>query len=246
VSVSDKPVRADRLLAGLGYGTRRDVASFIYGGDLRVGDRTIDDPATRLSGSEARAATLRGEALDPLPPLSILLHKPAGYVCSRDDTGSLVYALLPSRFARRNPILSCAGRLDALSTGMVLLTDDGHLLHRIISPRTHPAKYYRVEVEEPFRPDTGQIFGSGTLMLEGEKKPLRPVSMTLHDARTADLVLREGRYHQIRRMVAAVGNCVVSLHRHRIGGLELGDLAPGAYRILDERDVAALFADVVR
>ncbi|HRC26209.1 MAG TPA: pseudouridine synthase [Alphaproteobacteria bacterium] len=246
MTVSDKPVRADRLLAGLGYGTRRDAASFIYGGELRVGDRTIDDPATRLSKAEALAAMLSGEALDPLAPLTILLHKPAGYVCSRDDAGSLVYDLLPPRFARRTPVLSCAGRLDALSTGMVILTDDGQLVHKIISPRTHPPKYYRVVAQDPFRSDTAHVFESGTLMLDGEKKPLRPVSMSLRDERTADLVLREGRYHQIRRMVAAVGNCVESLHRYRIGGLELGDLASGAYRILDERDVAALFADVVR
>lgn len=243
---SEKPLRADRLLAGLGYGSRREVASFIHAGDLCVDGRTIEDPAEKLSPDQARRATLAGSPLDPLPPLTIMLHKPAGYVCSRNDAGALVYDLLPARFSCRTPPLSCAGRLDSDSTGLVLMTDDGQLLHRIIAPKSHPPKYYTVVLEDPLRADAARIFASGTLMLEGEKKPLKPVILRAIDSHTIELTLYEGRYHQIRRMVGAIGNCVASLHRSRIGRLDLGDLAPGTYRALDERDVAALFTDVIR
>lgn len=241
----EKNIRADRILAGLGYGSRRDVAGRIYAGDLCVDGRIIDDPATKLSPAQMRVATLAGEALDPLSPLTILLHKPAGYVCSREDSGQIVYDLLPERFSRRVPGLSCAGRLDRDSTGMVLMTDDGQLLHRLIAPKSHPPKYYRASLEDPLRADAAEIFASGTLMLDGEKKPLKPVALRALDSHTAELILHEGRYHQIRRMFAAIGNCVCALHRFRIGRLELGDLSPGTYRRLDDRDVAALFADVL-
>lgn len=239
-------LRADRLLAGLGYGSRKDVGILIHNEEFLVDGVAIRDPARKLTMQEARRATLCGEPLDPLPSLTILLHKPQGYICSRDDSGMLVYDLLPPRFARRSPSLSCAGRLDADSTGLVLLTDDGQLAHRITSPRTHLPKRYRATLEDPLRPETAETFAAGTLMLDGEKNPLKPVELTVIDPHTADLVLREGRYHQIRRMFAAVGNHVTALHRYRIGGLEAGDLAPGAWRALDERDIAALLTDVIR
>lgn len=241
----EKPLRADRLLAGLGYGSRREVAGLIDTGALCVDGQPVEDPSAKLSPDQARRATLSGEALDPLAPLTIMLHKPAGFVCSREDSGQIVYDLLPDRFSRRVPGLSCAGRLDRDSTGIVLMTDDGQLLHRLIAPKSHPPKYYRATLEDPLRPDTAEIFAAGTLMLDGEKKPLKPVALKALDSHTAQLILHEGRYHQIRRMFAAIGNCVSTLHRFRIGGLDLDPLSPGTYRILNERDVAALFADVL-
>lgn len=135
------------------------------------------------------------------------------------------------------------GRLDKETSGLLLLTDDGALLHRIIAPKANVAKRYRVTLDRPLKGDETAIFASGTLMLEGEEKPLLPVDFVAEGETGAVVTLHEGRYHQVRRMFAAIGNHVTALHRDRVGGLDLpADLAPGAVRVLDEADIAALFA----
>lgn len=122
------------------------------------------------------------------------------------------------------------------------MTDDGGLLHRVISPRAHVAKRYRVDLDRPLRGDEAAVFAAGDLMLDGEDKPLSPAVMTTLSPTSALLTITEGRYHQVRRMFAAMGNHVTALHRDRIGGLDLpGDLEPGAWRLLSEADVAAIF-----
>jgi 16S rRNA pseudouridine516 synthase len=169
-----------------------------------------------------------------------MLHKPEGYTCSTADPGRVIYELLPPRFGLRKPIISPVGRLDRETSGLLLLTDDGDILHRIISPRSAIAKTYRASLDRPLRGDEAAVFASGTLMLRSEAKPLLPASLTVIDDHTALVTVTEGRYHQIRRMFAAVGNHVTALHRVQIGSLDLGDLAPGEWRILDPEAVAAL------
>ena len=121
----------------------------------------------------------------------------------------------------------------------MLMTDDGALLHRIISPRSHVSKRYQVTLDRPLRGDEAAVFSSGTLMLEGEDKPLLPVQMDVMSPTSAIVTLTEGRYHQVRRMFAAVGNHVVGLHRDRVGGLDLpDDLAAGQFRLLQAADLA--------
>ncbi len=227
-----------RLLANLGYGTRKEVALMFREG--RITDAAGD---VLYADDQVPHDTIRidDEPLDPAPGLTLMLHKPVGYTCSTKDVGRLVYDLLPPRFRLRSPALSTIGRLDRDTSGMLLFTDDGALLHRIISPRAKLDKVYQATLAADLRGDEAGIFASGSLMLEGETTPLAPATLQPLGARQAALTLTEGRYHQVRRMFAAVGNHVESLHRSRIGGLTLGTLASGHWRALDENDLATLF-----
>jgi 16S rRNA pseudouridine516 synthase len=155
----------------------------------------------------------------------------------------LVYDLLPGRWRARDPAISTVGRLDKDTSGLLLLTDDGDLLHRIISPRRHVAKRYLATLARPLEGHEAGRFASGELMLEGEDKPLAPAVLEPLSEVTARLIVTEGRYHQVRRMFAAVGNHVEALHRDRIGGLELpADLEPGSFRLMTPEQIEAVFA----
>jgi len=228
-----------KLLANLGYGSRKDVAHM-----FRTG-RITDAAGEVLYADDAVAhgdIRVDGEPLDPAAGLLLMLHKPVGYTCSTRDPGRVVYDLLPPRFRLRKPLLSPVGRLDRDTSGLLLLTDDGALLHRIVSPKTHLPKVYEATLARELRGDEASLFASGTLLLEAEATPLAPAKLEMCDPRHARLTLTEGRYHQVRRMFAAVGNHVEALHRPQVGGLDLGDLAPGAWRVLDDADRARLFA----
>ena len=124
---------------------------------------------------------------------------------------------------------------------MKFSTSSGALLHRIVSPKSKLSKTYEATLAHDLRGDEAAVFASGTLLLEAETTPLAPAILEVADPRHVRLVLTEGRYHQVRRMFAAVGNHVEALHRSRVGGLTLGDLAPGQWRALDESDLRALF-----
>ena len=236
--MSAAPVKLVKLLANLGYGSRRDVARMFREG------RVTDAAGEVLYADDKRAhgeIRVDGEPLDPAPGLVLMLHKPVGYTCSTRDPGRIVYDLLPPRFRLRNPLLSTVGRLDRDTSGLLLMTDDGALLHRIVSPKAKLAKTYEATLAEDLRGDEAALFASGTLMLESEDTPLAPAELEPLGPRSARLVLHEGRYHQVRRMFAAAGNHVTALHRPRIGGLTLGDLPPAAWRPLDDRDLGILF-----
>ena len=201
-------------------------------GDVLYADDAVGHDAVRVDG----------EPLDPPPGLLLMLHKPVGVTCSTKDRGRIVYDLLPPRFRSRDPQLSPVGRLDRDTSGLLLMTDDGQLLHRITSPKSGLDKAYLVTLAEDLRGDEAATFVSGTLLLESEKTPLLPAGLEPLGPREARLVLHEGRYHQARRMFAAVGNHVVALHRERVGGLTLGTLEPGRWRPLDEADRERLFS----
>ena len=183
----------------------------------------------------------KAEPLDPPAGLLIMLHKPLGYTCSTKDHGELIYELLPPRFRLRSPIVSSVGRLDRDTSGLLLMTDDGVLLHRISSPKHKLAKVYEVTLARELHGDEGKLFASGKMMLESEKEPLAPAELEVIDARHARVTVTEGRYHQVRRMFAAVGNHVETLHRPQVGGLVLGDLMVAEWKILNEQDRNALF-----
>jgi 16S rRNA pseudouridine516 synthase len=244
MSSSVPTLRLDRLLANMGYGSRKEVQALIGAGRVVLDGTVEDDPGQRLyvKPDLAHRMTVSGEALDPPPGMALMLHKPVGVTCSHKEVGPVVYSLLPERWRRRDPTISSVGRLDKETSGLLLLTDDGALLHRIISPKSHVAKRYRATLDRPLRGDEAERLAAGTLMLEGEEKPLLPVEMETLSSTEAQVVLHEGRYHQVRRMFAALGNHVTALHRDRIGGLDLpADLAPGAYRRLGEGEIAAIF-----
>ncbi len=238
--------RLDRLLANLGYGSRREVHIMIAQGAVTLDGERLRDMGQKIAVAPdlAERMTVQGRPLDPPAPLTLILHKPLGVVCSHKEAGRSLYELLPARWRARDPGLSSIGRLDADTTGLLLVTDDGDLLHKVISPRNHIAKRYHVTLDRPLRGDESALFASGTLMLESETKPLAPARLEPLGQTSAYLTITEGRYHQVRRMFAAAGNHVTALHRDRVGGLDLpGDLAPGAFRILSPAQHSAIFAD---
>jgi 16S rRNA pseudouridine516 synthase len=227
-----------KLIGNLGYGSRKDVTAMFRSGRITDAQGEVlyaDDKV------EHAAIHVDGEPLDPPAGLVIALHKPVGYTCSTKDPGRIVYDLLPPRFRLRSPLLSTVGRLDRDTSGLLLLTDDGGLLHRIVSPKANLAKVYEATLASDLSGTEGAIFASGELMLESEKTPLAPAVLEVLEPRRARLTLTEGRYHQVRRMFAAVGNHVEALHRSRIGGLSLQDLPSGQWRALDSTDIETLF-----
>jgi len=228
-----------KLIANLGYGSRKDVSVMFREGRITDAAGEVLYADDRVAHADIR---IDGEALDPPAGLALALHKPVGYTCSTKDPGRIVYDLLPPRFRLRSPLLSMVGRLDRDTSGLLLLTDDGALLHRIVSPKSQLSKVYEATLAQDLRGDEAALFASGTLQLESENTPLVPAQLEVVTPRLARLTLTEGRYHQVRRMFAAVGNHVLALHRSRIGGLALGELAPGEWRMLDADDLQQLFA----
>lgn len=232
-----------KTLARLGYGTRREVEALLAA--RRITSAT-GRPWRDADAPPPEDIRVDGEPLDPPAGSVVLLHKPVGYVCSTSDRPPLVYELLPPRFPKRDPVMATVGRLDADTSGVLLLTDDGALNHRLTSPRSHVSKRYDVTLAEPLRGDEADRFASGTLHLAGEPTPVLPAALTVHDAYHATVTLHEGRYHQVRRMFAAVGNHVLALHRSAFGPITAGDLAPGAWRVLMPEETAALAASAVK
>lgn len=214
-----------KYLAGLGYGSRKEMEVAIRRG--------------RVTGW-GEDVRFDGEPLDPAPGMVLMMHKPAGYTCSHADQGKLVYDLLPPRFLKRDPKLSSIGRLDAETTGLLLFTDDGALLHRLISPKSDISKTYEATLARPLEGFEREFFASGSLILRSEDKPCLPAELEVTGEKTARLTLTEGRYHQVRRMFAAAGNHVEALHRIRFGPLELGDLRKGEWRLLTTEERAAI------
>ncbi|UKE46764.1 MULTISPECIES: pseudouridine synthase [Xanthomonas translucens group] len=226
-------------LANLGYGSRKQVTLM-----FREGRITDADGEVLYADDQVEHAAIRvdGQTLDPPPGLILALHKPVGYTCSTKDPGRIVYDLLPPRFRLRSPLLSTVGRLDRDTSGLLLMTDDGALLHRIVSPKAQLAKVYEATLAEDLRGDEAAQFASGTLLLDGETTPLLPVQLEVLGPRQARITLYEGRYHQARRMFAAVGNHVLTLHRSRIGGFALdASLPAGQWRVLEAVDLGRVF-----
>ena len=226
----------DRLLSNRGYCKRREVRGELA--RVRVGGREPQEPDEEVDPAQV---TWDGKGLDP-GSVVVLLHKSAGYVCSRrvvGERGAPIFDLLGRPLARRQPPLSCVGRLDLDTTGVLLLTDDGQLLHRLTSPRFKMPKVYQVDLVRPLCAHAESLLASG-LSLPGDDDPLRPARLTRVGARRVLLEVVEGRYHQVKRTFAALDNQVVGLHRVRFAGLELGGLPPGEHRLLTGEETVAL------
>ena len=229
-----------KLLANLGYGSRKEVQRLIRAG-------AVTDINGKVLGENnvppINQILFHGEALDPPSPLVIMLHKPDGFTCSSEDPGSTIYELLPERFALRNPGLNPIGRLDKDTTGLLLMTDDGILLHKIIHPKSNCLKVYHVTLDRPLEGHEADVFASGTLLLASETRPLMPAKLEVLGEKEALITLHEGRYHQVRRMFASTGNHVTGLKRISIGGLQLPDsLEEGSWRALEPEELARIFA----
>lgn len=174
-----------------------------------------------------------GAALDHPSGLLLFLHKPLGLVCTHNENeGPNIYSLFPPRWQRRNPPLTSIGRLDKDTSGLLLVTDQSELVHRLTSPKKKVPKVYRVTVNRIPSAELIPLFASGTLLLTGEKIPCAPAELKIVSSHESLLTLTEGRYHQVRRMFAACGVTVVALHRESFGLLSLGELQPGEWREL--------------
>ncbi len=223
--------RLDQLLASLGYCSRREARAWIDDGRVVVGGDLADDPGRKALPADVR---VDGEPLDHPDGILIALHKPLGLVCSHDEReGPSVHALLPERWRRRNPVVTTIGRLDKETSGLLLLTDQSPLVHRLTSPRHKVPKLYHATLDRDLAPELVALFASGTLRLDGEREPCAPADLRIVGPRVAELTLTEGKYHQVRRMFAAAcGATVLTLRREKFGDLTLGDLALGVWREL--------------
>lgn len=228
-----------KYLSNLGYGTRREVTEIVKHRRVTRRDGSIVRDGDAFTHEDLLVDEI---PVDPAAGSVIMLHKPVGYVCSTKDASRLIYELLPSRFPVRTPVMAPIGRLDRDTSGLLLVTDDGKINHRLTSPKSHVAKVYDAQLASDLRGDEAGLFASGSLMLDSETTPLLPAALEVLGARSARITLTEGRYHQVRRMFAAVGNHVESLHRRSVAGLQLGDLPSGDWRLLTIPELAMLLA----
>ncbi len=230
-------ITLSRYLVALGYGTRKEAERIVRQRRVTTAGGTVLRDTDRYEHDDVFVDRTPLEA----PPGSvILLHKPVGYVCSLADRPPMMYDLLPATFPKRTPVMASIGRLDADTSGLLLVTDDGPLNHLLASPKSHVPKRYAMTLAEPLRGDEADLLASGTLMLKGETTPLLPADFIATGERSAEIVVREGRYHQVRRMMAAIGHHVHTLHRTTLGPLVLGDLAEGQWRLLEATEIDAL------
>jgi 16S rRNA pseudouridine516 synthase len=220
--------RVDAHLSNLGYCSRSETKEFLKKNLVCISGARIFDAAKKAYHSDV---TVNDEPLDA-ERLVVLMNKPSGVICSHSDAGVLIYSLLPQRWQRRNPKISTVGRLDADTTGAILLTDDGDLNHRLTSPKSDISKVYEVSIAAPLRGDETEIFASGNLLLNGEKKPLLPAKMEILSPLSVRVEICEGRYHQVKRMFGAVNNRVTALHRVSFGDFSVEDLNIGEYKII--------------
>jgi len=224
------PRRLDQILANLGYCSRREARDWVRDGRVSVRGKPAGDSGTKVDERDVRVDS---EPLDHPDGLLLLVHKPVGLVCSHDEReGPNVYQLLPERWRRRNPQVTSIGRLDKDTSGLILLTDQSELVHRLTSPKHKVPKIYRATLRRDLSPELIPLFGSGTLLLADEKIPCAPAVLRIISAREAELTLTEGRYHQVRRMFASQGNEVLSLHRTQFGPLDLAGIPAGQWREL--------------
>ncbi|MFA5455125.1 MAG: 16S rRNA pseudouridine(516) synthase [Sulfurimonas sp.] len=221
--------RVDAHLSSLGYCTRSEAKKFLSKNMVCIDGVRVFDVRQKAYHNDI---TVDGERLDD-ESLLILMNKPSGAICSHSDAGVLIYSLLPQRWQNRNPKISTIGRLDADTTGAILLSDDGELNHKLTSPKSDVLKVYEATLAQPLRGDEAEIFASGELMLNGENKPLLSAKMEIITPTLVRLEIYEGRYHQVKRMFGAVGNRVVALHRVSFGDFSVERLEPSEFRVIE-------------
>jgi 16S rRNA pseudouridine516 synthase len=246
-------MQLQEILYTQGLGTRRVCAGLIQQGHVQVyargdagaGPQTCTDPAEEFE-EEGLRLRVQGVDWDYHAQAYLMLHKPAGIECSQKPSAwPSVYTLLPAPLRQRPSRgkvagVQAVGRLDQDTTGLLLLTDDGQLLHRLASPRHDVPKVYEVTLKHPAGEREVQRLLEG-VVLDDDPRPVRAQACELKDEHHLRLTLTGGKYHQVKRMVAAVGNRVEALHRSRIGGLQLpADLAPGQWRWLTAAELALL------
>ena len=229
-------MRLDKYLSNFSGLSRKEARQVIKQGDVLVDGQCLTDPTCNIA--DDANVQWSGMAVAPVGPRYFMLNKPAGYVCAnRDSQHPTVFELLDEDDIES---LQVAGRLDIDTTGLVLITDDGQWNHRVTSPKTRKAKIYRAQLSEPVTPAAIDVFAQGVL-LRSEKKRTRPAELEILAPQEVRLTLHEGKYHQVKRMFAAINNHVNQLHRERIAGIVLDDdLQPGQYRALTAAEIASI------
>ena len=225
-------LRADVLLSRFGYCSRREAAAWIRAGRIRLDQEPVTSPSAKLDPARV---LVDGEPIPFVNGIFVALHKPLGYTCSHtpENGAPTIYELLPTQWSARSPAVQSIGRLDKETSGLLLLSDDGNLVHALTSPRRYIQKVYEYRTVSPVPPKAPALFASGSLTLNGEKNPCLPAALEpdATDPCHGFLRLHEGRYHQVRRMLAAVGAPVAELTRVAIGSLQLASLSllPGQW-----------------
>ena len=235
------------ILFSQGFGTRRVCAGLVQQGLVTVNGQPCDDALAEFE-PEGLSFAVQGVAWHYHAKAYLMLHKPAGTECSqRPSAWPSIFTLLPAPLRQRPNKgnvtgVQAIGRLDQDTTGLLLLTDDGAFIHKMSSPRHHVPKVYEVTACHPVTPAQVAKLLAG-VVLDDDPRPVRAAACEATGERTLRLTLTEGKYHQVKRMVAAAGNRVEALHRSRIGGLALPpDLAPGQWRWLQPEELALLRA----
>jgi 16S rRNA pseudouridine516 synthase len=233
-------MRLAQIMFSQGFGTRRECAGLILAGEVEVGGAVIDDPDAELP-VEGLVVTVQGRAWPYHARALVMLHKPAGYECSaRPRHHPSVLSLLPLPLRTRG--VQPVGRLDEDTTGLLLLTDDGALIHTLTSPKHHVPKVYEIGTKHLVDAVQVERLRAG-VVLDDDPQPVHAAACEPTGERGLRLTLTEGKYHQVKRMVAAAGNRVEALHRSAFGALQLGPgLAPGQWRWVEPAERAALVA----
>ncbi len=230
-------MRIADILFNQGFGSRRECAALLASGQVRVAGAVVEDPATDFATAEL-VFQVSGTDWPFRDPALVLLHKPAGFECSREPRDHpSVLGLLPPPLRRR---VQPVGRLDQDTTGLLLLTDDGPLLHRLASPRHHVAKVYEVTARHAVTADQVARLLAG-VQLKDDPQPVKAAACEITGSVQLRLTLTDGRYHQVKRMLAAVGNRVDALHRSALGPLRLdASLPPGHWRWVSAEEATSL------
>ena len=228
----------EKILQHQGFGSRKLCRNMILDGRIEIGGKTCTDPKT-LFKTDSLNFSVDGKEWEARDYLYIVLHKPAGYECSHQPRHhSSVFSLFPHEFIQRG--LQCVGRLDQDTTGLLLFSDDGNFIHRYTSPQKKVAKVYDIATDAPIEPIQIEKLKNG-VQLKNETVQTKAFDCQLVDEFHLKLVITEGKYHQVKRMVAAAGNHVEKLHRSAIGGYSLEEnLSVGQWRYLDETDLLLL------
>jgi 16S rRNA pseudouridine516 synthase len=225
-------MRIADVLFSQGFGNRRECAALLAAGAVQVQGRVMHDPHEELSTAGLQFS-VQGRTWPFHATAVVMLHKPAGFECSRAPRHHpSVLSLLPVPLQKRG--LQPVGRLDQDTTGLLLLTDSGPLIHRLTSPKWHATKVYEVTAKHPVSDADLLQLSNGVVLHDSPEAVRASATERISDTRFS-MSLTEGKYHQVKRMVAAVGNRCEALHRSRFGPLSLpADLAPGAWRWVDE------------
>lgn len=230
-------MRLDKFLAQFTDFSRKEIKQSIRRAEVLVNGNQAVDPAMKVSDEDE--IVLNGQRIHFQQHRYLMLYKPAGVVSVTKDRRN-VTALDLLADEPNHERLHIAGRLDKDATGLLLITDDGEWTHRVISPRRHCDKVYTVELAEPLDPGLVEKFAKG-IWLQEEKKRCLPAQLEILESHRARLTLQEGKYHQVKRMFAALGNHVEALHRERIAGIRLDPgLEPGGYRALSEAEINSI------